>query len=131
MGIKKGVADEISFSGNGYKSKAIGDMKFLYHDLELDIGIKKLSKLQNSLISFAANIYLNSSNPASNTKAAREVKFDVERDQNKGFMNLVIKSVVSGLQETMIPSKENRKLNRKTKKALKKELKQQDQTVPK
>jgi len=107
--IKKGIADEITFSGNGYKSEAVGDMNSYNHDLDLTIGLKKFSKLKNSLLSFAANTYLNSSNPASNVKAAREVKFDVERDPHKGFMNLVVKSVVSGLQETMLPSKENRK----------------------
>jgi len=43
-------------------------------------------------------------------------------------MNLVVKSILAGLQETMVPSKENRKLNRETKKALKKEQKLQDKT---
>jgi len=121
--VKTGFVDAINFSGNGYPLKASGDMEFLYHDLGLTIDLKKYSKLKNSLITFAANSYLNSSNPASADKAPRVVKFDVARDVNKGFMNLVIKSVVSGLQETMLPSKENRKLNREAKKALKKEEK--------
>lgn len=129
LNIKKGVVDEITFFGNGYKGSSHGGMKFLYHDLELDVDLKKFSKLENSLISFAANNYLNSSNPAAPGKAAREVKFDVERNMHKGFMNLVIKSVVSGLQQTMLPSTENRKLNRETKKALKKEQKEKDQAI--
>lgn len=125
--VKNGYVDAINFSGNGYPREATGDMEFLYHDLGLIVDVKKFSKFKNSLISFAANNYLNSSNPASNDKAARLVKFDVERDRNRGFMNLVVKSILSGLHETMIPSKENRKLNRETKKALKKEQKLQDQ----
>lgn len=125
--VKTGFVDAINFSGNGYPREATGDMEFLYHDLGLIVDVKKFSKLKNSLISFAANNYLNSSNPASNDKAARIVKFDVERDRNRGFMNLVVKSILAGLQETMIPSKENRKLNRETKKALKKEQKEQNQ----
>ncbi len=128
-GVKKGIVDAIAFSGNGYEHQATGNMEFLYHNLELNIDLKKYSKLKNSLISFAANSYLNSSNPVSPGKAARVVKFNVERDRNKGFMNLVIKSVISGLQETMLPSKENRKLNRDSKKALKKEQKEQNQTI--
>ncbi len=126
--VKTGFVDAINFSGNGYPQEASGNMEFLYHDLGLIIDVKKYSKFKNNLISFAANNYLNSSNPASNDKAARIVKFDVERDRNKGFMNLVVKSIMAGLQETMIPSKENRKLNRETKKALKKEQKEQDKT---
>jgi hypothetical protein len=125
--VKNGFVDAINFSGNGYQQYATGDMEFLYHDLGLTFDMKKYSKLKNSLISFATNNYLNSSNPASNNKAARVVKFDVDRDMNRGFMNLVVKSVVSGLQETMLPSRENRKMNRETKKALKKEQKLQDQ----
>jgi len=124
--VKTGFVDAINFSGNGYPRESSGDMEFLYHELELIVDVKKYSKFKNSMISFAANNYLNSSNPASTDKAARIVKFNVVRDRNKGFMNLVIKSVVSGLQETMVPSKENRKLNRETKKALKKEQKEQD-----
>lgn len=126
---RKGVVDEITFSGNAYSSEAMGDLKFLYHDLDLNVDLKKFSKFKNSLISFAANSYLNSSNPPAPGKAAREVKFNVERDQHKGFMNLVIKSIISGLQETMLPSKENRRLNRESKKALKKEQKEQEKAV--
>ena len=129
--VKNGTVDAIHFSGNGYQGYASGDMEFLYHDLDLNIGLKKFSNFKNAIITFAANNYLNSSNPASADKAARVVKFGVERDSNKGFMNLIIKSVVSGLQETMIPSKENRKMNRDTKKALKKEQKEQDQATAK
>jgi len=125
--VKNGFVDAITFSGKGYKRESTGDMEFLYHDLGFNIDLKKYSKFKNSLISFAANNYLNSSNPVSPDKAAREVKFNVVRDQHKGFMNLIIKSVVSGLQETMVPSKENRKLNRDSRKALKREQQQQDQ----
>ena len=121
--VKKGVVDAINFSGNGFEHEATGELEFLYHDLDLNIDLKKYSKLKNALITFAANTYLNSRNPVSPDKAARVVKFEVERDRNKGFMNLIIKSVVFGLQETMLPSKETRKLNRETKKALKKEQK--------
>jgi len=129
--IKNGSVDAINFSGSASKREATGDMEFLYHDLEFKVDVKQNSKLKNSLITFAANNYLNSSNPASAVKAARVVKTDVERDCNKGFMNLVVKSVVSGLKETMLPSKENRKMNRETKKELKKEQKEQDQKVAK
>ena len=126
--IKNGYVDAINFSGNGYKQYSTGDLEFLYHDLGLIVDVKKYSKFKNSLITFAANSYLNSSNPVSGVKAARVVKFDVERDMNRGFMNLVVKSVLSGIQETMLPSKVNRKMNRETKKALKKEKKELGKT---
>jgi hypothetical protein len=123
VSVKKGVVDEITFSGNATKTGANGDMKFLYHDLELDIALKKYSNFKNSLISFAANAYLNSRNPLVPDKPARLVKYEVERDRNKGFMNLIIKSVMAGLNETLRPSKENRKVQHETKKAFRKEQK--------
>jgi len=123
--IKKGVVDVISFSGNGYKEGAQGDMEFLYHDLDLTYDLQKFSKLKNSLITFAANNYLNKSNPVSPDKPSRLVKFTVERDQNLGFMNLIVKSLVSGLKETILPSKENRKVYQESKKAVRKEQREE------
>jgi len=123
--VKKGVVDLISFSGNGFRNGAQGDMEFRYHDLDLTYDLQKFSKIKNSLITFAAKNYLNKSNPVSPEKPARLVKFSVERDRNKGFMNLVVKSVVSGLKETILPSKENRKTYQDSKRAVRKELKQE------
>jgi hypothetical protein len=51
----------------------------------------------------------------------RIVQFHVARDMNKGFINIILKSLLNGLKETMIMSKENRKAY----KAAKKQLKQQ------
>jgi len=123
--VKKGMVDLIAFSGNGYREGAQGEMEFLYHDLDLTYDLQKFSKIKNSLITFAAKNYLNKSNPVSPEKPPRLVKFSVERDWNKGFMNLIIKSVVSGLKETILPSKENRKTYQDSKRAVRKEQKQE------
>lgn len=127
--VNKGIIDAITFSGNGFKKGANGEMKFLYHDLDLTIGLKNYSKFKNSMITFAANSYLNSRNPVSPEKPARVVTSTVERDVNKGFINLIIKSVVSGLKETILPSKENRKLNHDLKRAVKRQQKQQGNSI--
>jgi hypothetical protein len=42
---------------------------------------------------------------------------------NKGFINIILKSLFNGLKETMVMSKENRKENREAKKEAKKERK--------
>jgi hypothetical protein len=127
--VKKGIVDEIAFSGKGYQERAQGEMKFLYHDLDLTYDLQKFSKIKNSLITFAAKNYLNSSNPVSPEKPARLVKFSVKRDRNKGFMNLIVKSVVSGLKETILPSKENRKTYQDSKRAVRKEQKQEKKAL--
>ena len=45
---------------------------------------------------------------------------------NKAFVNLIIKSVLNGLKETLIMSKENKRDYREKKKELKKEKKKEN-----
>jgi len=74
-------------------------MKFLYHDLEVDLNLPKKAKWKNSVIAFAANTALNSSNPGSAKLPPRIVQFRAERNMNKGFINIIIKSLLGGLKE--------------------------------
>ncbi len=104
-----GTLDEISFSGWAQQAKASGTMKFLYHNMELDLKLKEQAKWKSAVIAFAANSVLDSSNPSSPDLPPRIAKFHIERDMNKGFINVIMKSILNGLKETMIMSKENRK----------------------
>jgi len=124
--INKGTVDEITFSGTAYRTNAGGTMKFLYHDLDIDIDLQGKAKWKSSLLSFGANTFLPASNPASPDKPQRIVKFSAERDMNKAFVNLIIKSVLDGLKETIIMSKENKQTYREEKKELKKEKKEKN-----
>lgn len=110
--ISSGITDEISFSGTALETSASGTMKFLYHDLDIDLAFKNAA-WANSIVAFAANTILESSNPPSADAPPRIVKFQIERDMNKGFVNVLIKSLLNGLKETMIMSKENRKAYKK------------------
>jgi len=121
--INKGVSDEISFSGVAEQTKANGTMKFLYHDLEIDLELKEQAKWKSAVIAFTANTALHSSNPTSSDSPARVVKFQIERDVTKGFVNVIIKSILNGLKETMIMNKENRKEYKETRKKSKQEKK--------
>jgi len=126
--ILNGVSDELIFSGTAEQTKASGTMKFLYHDLEIDLELQNQAKWKNSVLTFAANTVLDSRNPSSANLPPRIVKFHIDRDMNKGFVNVIIKSVLSGLKETMIMSKENRKAYQKEikekRRADKKEMKE-------
>jgi hypothetical protein len=117
--ITNGVVDQISFSGVAGVASSTGTMKFLYHDLEVDIQLKKKAKWMSSVLSFTANQALHESNPPSDKLPPREVKFKVERDPRKGFINLLLKSLLNGLKETMFMSKENRKAYKEAKKKFK------------
>jgi hypothetical protein len=113
--ILSGTLDELSFSGVATENGSTGTMKFLYHDLKIDLELKDQAKWKSSVLAFAANEIVNSSNPV-NGQPARIVKFSAERDRNKGFVNILIKSALSGLKETIIMSKENKKAHKAAKK---------------
>jgi hypothetical protein len=49
------------------------------------------------------------------------VKFHIERDVTKGFINVLIKSLLNGFKETMFMSKENKQSYKEDKKQAKKE----------
>lgn len=123
--IKKGAVDQITFSGIAYRTSATGTMKFLYHDLDINIDLEGKAKWKSSVLAFGANTILPAANPASADKPQRIVKFNAERDMNKAFVNLIIKSVLNGLKETMIMSKENKQAYKEKKKELRKERKKQ------
>ncbi|MEO8146528.1 MAG: hypothetical protein ABI723_02770 [Bacteroidia bacterium] len=124
--INKGVADKITFSGIAEKTKSNGTMSFLYHDLEIDLELKEKAKWKSSVIALTGNAALNNSNPPSADMPPRIVQFQVERDMNKGFINVLIKSILVGLKETMIMNKENRKAYKEHKKAHKESKKKSE-----
>jgi hypothetical protein len=96
-------------------------MKFLYHDLDIDLALKDQAKWKSTALAFAANTILPEANPVSANMPEKVVQFSVERDMNKGFINIILKSLFTGLKETVILTKENRKEYQKDKKAAKKE----------
>jgi hypothetical protein len=121
--ITDGSVDEINFSGLAKPTGASGTMKFLYHDLKLETQLAKQPGWQNSVISFAANTIVDASNPVDKDSPPKVVQFQIDRDMNKGFVNVIIKSALSGLKETVLMSKDNRKTYKEAKKKAKKEKK--------
>ena len=113
--IKKGTVDEITFSGVVNRTNAEGNMKFLYHDLDIDLKVAD-KKWQNSVVAFAANTYLSTNNPPSAGAPPKIVHYQAVRDLNKGGFNPIIRSFLSGMKETMIMSKENKKAYKEKKK---------------
>jgi hypothetical protein len=111
--IETGIADEIVFSGIAREREARGTMKFLCHDLQVDLKLKEKAKWKSTVLAFAANTAVNSSNPGRADLPPRIVKFKVDRDMNKGFINIILRSILNGVKETMIMNKANRKAYRK------------------
>ncbi|HEY3385163.1 MAG TPA: hypothetical protein VGK46_01560 [Saprospiraceae bacterium] len=129
--IKKGIADEITFSGTIYETYSKGTMKFLYHDLVVDLELADKAKWKSTILGFAANTYLNSANPPSANVPPRVVDFYVPRDMRKGFLRMLIKSVLDGVKETFIMDKENRKAYKDVKKEAKQDQKKKNKETQK
>ena len=121
--INSGIVDAIKFSGTAYEKEATGTMKFLYHDLNVDLELKEKARWKSSVLAFAANTVVASANPTSSGQPPKIVKYQVDRDMNKSFVNITIKSALAGLKETVMMSKENRKAYNETKKKAKEEHK--------
>lgn len=121
-----GTADQITFSGLANRTSATGSLTFLYHDLKVDLTLENKAKWKSDLLTFGANTALHSNNPASDKIPARSVKSNAERDMNRGFVNLVIKSILDGMRETMLLSKENRKEFNRAKREARKDDKRKD-----
>lgn len=122
--INNGIAEKIEFNGFAKETKANGTMKFLYNDLTFDVNFEDKADWKNSVLSFAANAVVASSNPASEVLPPRIVKYHVERDMNKAFINLTLISVLEGLKQTIFMSKENKKQYKQIKKEARKEIRE-------
>jgi hypothetical protein len=119
--VVSGTVNQLSFSGTAFQTNASGTMTFLYNNLKVDLQLKEKAKWKSSLLAFAANEVVNSANPVSETTPPKIVKYQIERDMNKGFVNVIIKSALNGLKETIIMSKENKKAYKEAKKRAKKD----------
>ena len=95
-------------SATAYRTYSMGTLKFMYHDLDFDLNPKDKPKWKGDLMTFVGNTITASSNPPSEGKPVKVVKFRAERDMHKGFVNMMIKSAIAGCRETMFMSKGNR-----------------------
>lgn len=120
-----GTSNDIAFSGIAQRSGSTGTLTFLYQDLKVDLELHDKAKWKSNLIAFGANTALHSNNPASANLPARAVKFQADRDMNKGFVNLIVKSILDGMKETMLLSKENRKDFKEAKREARKEARKE------
>lgn len=109
--------DDLELNAVATRTGSSGSMKFLYSDLKLDVELKNHAKWKNDVLSSVGNAVVVSSNPPSPNKPPRVVQFHVDRDMNKGFINIIIKSLLAGFKETVVMSKENRKAYKDEKKS--------------
>jgi len=120
--IKSGAIKSIKVKGVANRTNSSGKMIFIYHNLNIQIDkneVEKRKRFGNHILSLAANTYLLSNNPTDPNLPPREVQFLAKRDMNKGFIHILIQSILSGVKETLMPSRENRQRYKEVKKNIK------------
>ncbi len=103
VSVKKGHIDTLSFSFNAGETSSKGTMKFLYHDLSLELPEVKneKKKLKDQLMIFAANTFvIKDSNPRGNTEP-REANMHFVRNKQRFMFHYTWKTILSGIKETI------------------------------
>ncbi len=101
-----GKIDAMQFSFMANNAKANGKMTMLYHGLDLAVKNKHTddtTAIKERIISFIANRKVMDSNPIPG-KDVREGIIDYDRDPEKFLFNYCFKSVLSGIQSTLVKS---------------------------
>lgn len=97
---------------------ARGSLTLLYHDLKANLppqNDKTWETIKKSVLTFAANTYVASSNPGANGNV-REGVIYFERDPGKSIFNYLWKSVFSGIKSTVnVNSKEQKEIKKEEK----------------
>ncbi len=112
--IEKGNVKSVNFSANANNDFAKGRMEFLYDDLSIEIlkNIDGEEVKERKFLSFLANEIIKRSNPVGD-KPVRIAEMYFERDKNKGILNYLWKTVLSGIKVTASPGKKHISLDDK------------------
>ena len=102
--IEKGQVNQLRFQLNGNDYGSTGKLTLLYQDLKISV-LKKQAKDNDwktkKLASLLANIVAKDANPLKKEPEPREASIDFKRILNKSFFNLIWKSVLQGVKQTV------------------------------
>ena len=106
--IDSGNVKSVSFRANANNDYAGGEMEFLYNDLDVTIlkDVDEDEVKEKKLFSFLANIIIKKNNPIAD-KPIRIAELNFERNKNKGILNYIWKTVLSGIKATTSPGKKH------------------------
>ncbi len=107
--VSNGYLDGLTFMANANPKLAMGEMTFLYHDLEGTI-IRNDEMDENKFLTWIANKVIIENNPAKD-KSPRTVPMYFERCEYKGIGNFLWKTVQSGVVGTIVPGKAKKQQN--------------------
>jgi hypothetical protein len=113
--IKSGQLDYVSFSFVAHKNSSNGTMKFLYHDLEIELINKVENKngLKRNIKKLVLNkLIIKDSNPDKHG-VIRISAIHAEHNPYRFFLNYVTRSILSGIEPAIIGEKNIKRLKNK------------------
>lgn len=108
INFSAGNLNSMQFTVQGTPIGSTGKMTMLFENLEADFATKEKNKKG---LSWIANAVLVDSNPSKKGKL-RVAEIEFERVPYKGFGNLLWKSVLSGMVNTILPVGRNKKIKK-------------------
>lgn len=109
--ITSGKIDALNFNFTANNTRATGNMALRYHGLDIAVKNKQTddtTALKERIISFIANNMILNSNPLPG-REVRQGIIDYERDPERFVIGYVFKSMLSGMESTMMRNKEKEK----------------------
>lgn len=103
--IKSGDVKGMAFKFTATDDRAYGTMDFQYEGLSAEL-VTKEKKREMWLLSAAANAVVRNDNLKAN-KNYRQGSISVERNKDKGIPNYLVRSLISGIKTTALPSFKN------------------------
>jgi hypothetical protein len=100
--FKKGNVQKLEFKLKGDNTHAEGTVLVLYDNLRIDLlEVENDNRLdKKNVTSFLANLFMNDENPDKN-EPARVAKVNYQRNMNRSLYNLIWKSVLTGINQTI------------------------------
>jgi hypothetical protein len=110
ISMKEGVIDSLSFAFKANEIHSTGTMKFIYHDLKIELLNQKTKQsniFKDAMSVFAHKLILKEDNPKGNNPV-RESSIDINRDTTKFIFNYCWRSLLSGIKPVVGIPKNNK-----------------------
>ncbi len=104
MKVTSGEIESMKFFFTANDTKATGNLTLLYHELKIAVRNKetdRMNALKEKIVTVVLNSQVLNSNPLPG-KEVRVGKIEYERDPEKFLFNYCVKSIVSGIQTSIL-----------------------------
>lgn len=98
--IRRGVVDQLTFSGRADNYRALGEMRLLYNNLRISVLKKGGSYKKKKFISFLTNTIILNSNPRPG-RPIRVGKISYKKEEKNSFFGYIWDALLSGIKSSI------------------------------